>query len=104
MRLAGELRGDDAAQTIQRHMAYASEPPFDSGTPETAPPAILEKALRSARAITAQREQTARRIAAKLGVAVPAEAMESPVGGSRVRRERRMDWRTRHASGARLIN
>jgi hypothetical protein len=101
LRLAGELRGDDAAQTIQRHMAYASEPPFDSGTPETAPPAILEKALRSARAITAQREQTARRIAAKL---VPAEAMESPVGGSRVRRERRMDWRTRHASGARLIN
>jgi hypothetical protein len=41
LRLAGELRGDEAAQTIQLYMVYASEPPFDSGTPETAPAAIL---------------------------------------------------------------
>src|SRR5271165_7146249 len=34
LRVAAELRGDDAAKTIQLFMAYAPEPPFDSGTPE----------------------------------------------------------------------
>jgi cyclohexyl-isocyanide hydratase len=56
---------------IQLHMVYAPEPPFDSGTPETAPAAILEQARRSVRTITAQREQTARRVAARLGIIVP---------------------------------
>jgi cyclohexyl-isocyanide hydratase len=76
LRLAAELRGDEVAQAIQLHIAYAPEPPFDSGTPETAPAAIADEARRSVRSITAQREQTARRIAAKLGIAVPAEARE----------------------------
>jgi len=76
LRLAAELRGDEAAQAIQLHMVYAPEPPFDSGTPETAPPAILQQAQRSVAAITAQREQTARRIAAKLGIASPAASGE----------------------------
>src|SRR5580693_671447 len=67
LRLAAGLRGDDAARTIQLHMVYAPEPPFDSGTPETAPPAILENARRSVASITAQREATARRAAIKLG-------------------------------------
>ena len=40
LRLAAELRGDATAQAIQLHMAYAPEPPFNSGTPETAPTAI----------------------------------------------------------------
>ena len=72
LRLAAELRGDDAAQAIQLHMAYAPEPPFNSGTPETAPAAILQQARQSVQVITAQREATARRVAARLGVAVPA--------------------------------
>jgi cyclohexyl-isocyanide hydratase len=76
LRLAAELRGDEAAQAIQLQMAYAPEPPFDSGTPETAPVAILDEARRAARPITAQREQTARRMAAKLGIAVPAAGGE----------------------------
>jgi len=71
LRLAAELRGDDAAQAIQLHMAYAPEPPFNSGTPETAPPAILQRARQSVQGITAKREATARRVAARLGVAVP---------------------------------
>jgi cyclohexyl-isocyanide hydratase len=71
LRLAAELRGDDAARAIQLHMVYAPEPPFDSGTPETAPPAILENTRRSVASITAQREATARRVAVKLGIAVP---------------------------------
>jgi len=76
LRLAAELRGDAAAQAIQLNMVYAPEPPFDSGTPETAPAEILAQARRSVRAITAQREQTARRVAARLGIAVPAAGRE----------------------------
>jgi cyclohexyl-isocyanide hydratase len=68
LRLAAELRGDDAARMIQLYMAYAPEPPFNSGTPETAPPAILEQARQSVQALTEQREATARRVAARLGV------------------------------------
>jgi cyclohexyl-isocyanide hydratase len=74
LRLAAELRGDEAAQAIQLHMVYAPEPPFESGTPETAPAAVLEQARQSMRAITARREETARRVAAKLGIAIPAAA------------------------------
>ena len=81
LRLAAELRGDEAAQAIQLQMVYAPEPPFDSGTPETAPATILEQARRSARTITEQREQTARRVAAKLGISVPAAAGVGPRPG-----------------------
>lgn len=68
LRLAAELRGDDAARAIQLYIAYAPEPPFNSGTPETAPPAILQRARRSVADITAKREATARRAAARLGI------------------------------------
>jgi cyclohexyl-isocyanide hydratase len=74
LRLAAELRGDEAAQAIQLDMVYAPEPPFSSGTPETAPTAILEQARQSVRELTTRREKTARRIAAKIGIAVPATA------------------------------
>lgn len=71
LRLAAELRGVAAAESIQLHMVYAPEPPFNSGTPETAPATVLEQARRSVRDITAQREATALRVAARLGIAVP---------------------------------
>ena len=71
LRLAAELRGDDAARTIQLHMEYAPKPPFNSGTPETAPPAILQQARASVQDMTTRREATARRVAARLGVVVP---------------------------------
>ncbi|MBS0224397.1 MAG: DJ-1/PfpI family protein [Proteobacteria bacterium] len=74
LRLAAELRGEDVAKAIQLYMAYAPEPPFDSGTPERAPVAILAEARRATSAITAQREATARRVASRLGIAVPAAA------------------------------
>jgi cyclohexyl-isocyanide hydratase len=68
LRLAAELRGNEVAQAIQLDMAYAPEPPFNSGTPESAPPSIVEQARQSYRQIIAQREETARRIAARLGL------------------------------------
>jgi cyclohexyl-isocyanide hydratase len=70
LRLAAELRGVEAAQAIQLHMVYAPEPPFNSGTPETAPAGIREQARRSVADITRQREETARRVASRLGVQV----------------------------------
>jgi len=75
LRLAAELRGEDAAKAIQLYMAYAPEPPFNSGTPETAPAAILAQVRQSAAGITAQREATARRVAERLGIAVSAPAV-----------------------------
>lgn len=72
LRLAAELRGDEAAQRIQLDIAYAPEPPFTSGTPETAPAAIVQQARQSRLALTARREETARRIAVRLGITVPA--------------------------------
>ena len=71
--LAAELRGEEAAQTIQLYMAYAPDPPFNSGTPETAPPAVLERAHQSLSSVTAKRGETARLIATKLGIATTAE-------------------------------
>jgi cyclohexyl-isocyanide hydratase len=68
LRLAAELRGEETAHAIQLQMVYAPEPPFDSGTPERAPKAILEHARQSVAGITAQREATAKRVAARLGV------------------------------------
>ncbi|WP_428491323.1 DJ-1/PfpI family protein [Rhodopila sp.] len=68
LRLAAELRGEAAAQAIQLDMVYAPEPPFNSGTPETAPPAILSAARNALRDLTTRREATARRIAAQLGI------------------------------------
>jgi cyclohexyl-isocyanide hydratase len=70
LKLASELRGDDVARFIQLQMVYSPEPPFNSGTPETAPQWILEEARRSVRVITAQREATARRIGARLGIPI----------------------------------
>jgi cyclohexyl-isocyanide hydratase len=72
LRVASELRGEEAAQSIQLYMQYAPEPPFNSGTPETAPAAVLEGARRAVKAITEQREITARRVAARLGITAAA--------------------------------
>lgn len=73
--LAAELRGQPAAEAIQLHMAYAPEPPFNSGRPETAPPAVLAQARDAVRDLTHRRERTAQRIAARLGVPMPDAAV-----------------------------
>ena len=67
LRLAADLCAVEAAQSIQLYMVYAPEPPFNSGTPETAPAAVRDQARSAVAAITAQR---ARRVAARLGVEV----------------------------------
>jgi cyclohexyl-isocyanide hydratase len=69
LRLVAEVRGVPAAQRIQLDIAYAPEPPFQSGTPATAPREIVEAARRDVAELTARREASARRAAARLGIA-----------------------------------
>lgn len=71
LRLAAELRGVEVAQGIQLEIAYAPEPPFDSGTPETAPPKVVAQGRRAGESLKVKRLETACRIAARLGVALP---------------------------------
>ena len=65
LRLAAERRGAAVAPAGPLDLAYAPEPPFDSGTPETARPEILARARAAMAGITARREATARRLAAR---------------------------------------
>lgn len=53
------LRGDAAAQEIQLAIEYAPNPVFNSGTPDTAPPEVLECFQRKYDPIGAAREQEA---------------------------------------------
>ncbi|SDA11646.1 cyclohexyl-isocyanide hydratase [Methylobacterium sp. UNC378MF] len=71
LQLAAALRGEEAARTIQLGMQYAPEPPFDSGTPRTASPAIVARVRAAAADITVRREATARAIATELGIRIP---------------------------------
>lgn len=68
--LAALLCGDAAAQQIQLGIEYAPEPPFHSGTPKTAPAEVLEAVATRLAPLTREREATARKIAAKLGVTI----------------------------------
>jgi cyclohexyl-isocyanide hydratase len=43
--LLAKLRGDEAAKLTQLAMEYDPEPPFQSGSPKTADPAIVQRAV-----------------------------------------------------------
>jgi cyclohexyl-isocyanide hydratase len=64
--LAAELVGRDAAQLIQLQMEYAPAPPFDAGSPDTAPAAIVAQARERAKPNHEQRAQIVARAAARL--------------------------------------
>lgn len=64
--LAAELFDKDTAQLVQLQLEYAPAPPFDSGSPETAPPTVLAEAHRRTAQSLAQRAQIAERAAARL--------------------------------------
>jgi cyclohexyl-isocyanide hydratase len=70
LQVAADLRDAEIAQAIQLSIACAPEPPFTSGTPETAPPSVLERVQLSYRAVMEQRERTAHRVAERLGISV----------------------------------
>ncbi|MFZ2007947.1 MAG: DJ-1/PfpI family protein [Stellaceae bacterium] len=65
--VVAELAGEETAQAIQLGIEYAPAPPFDAGSPETAPPTILARVQeRNAMAAVERRRQVAE-AAARLG-------------------------------------
>lgn len=62
--LASVLAGEDAACRIQLSMEYNPQPPFDSGSPGTAPAAVV-KSVRERGAATVERRWAASRRAAE---------------------------------------
>ena len=68
LRLAALLCGDQKAQEIQLDIQHAPEPPFDSGSVETAPAEVLSAVRSRYQPLTDARLLTARRIRAKFGI------------------------------------
>ena len=61
--MVAELAGPAAAQAIQLQIEYAPAPPFDAGTPESAPPEILAAARKAGAPMRAVREAIVSRAA-----------------------------------------
>lgn len=61
--LARELVGEEAAKLMQLRLEYAPDPPFDSGSPDTAPQRIVELARQQAASSLARCEQIVARVA-----------------------------------------
>lgn len=59
LRLAAELHGEAVAQRIQLQMEYSPAPPFDAGSPATAPKAVVEAVRRAAAALVEERRKSA---------------------------------------------
>ena len=55
--LAAELRGREAAEAVQLALEYAPAPPFDAGTPESAPPAVLARVRARSESLRAERQR-----------------------------------------------
>src|SRR5262245_52682872 len=64
--VAGEIVGPDYAQAVQLAMEYAPAPPFHSGRPERAAPAIVAAARARLEKFGAERHSAARAAAAAL--------------------------------------
>lgn len=60
--IAAELAGPEAAQAIQLQIEYAPAPPFDAGTPESAPAAVVAAARARGAGMRADREAVVARI------------------------------------------
>lgn len=72
--VAAMLRGDQVAKEIQLAIEYAPEPPFDCGTPITAPPEVRKAVENQFSGLIAHRLATAKRVAARLGIRTSAGA------------------------------
>ena len=64
--VAAELAGAATAQAIQLALEYAPAPPFDSGRPETAPPAILAEVSERNQLAASRRRAAVEAAAARL--------------------------------------
>jgi cyclohexyl-isocyanide hydratase len=69
LEIAAEIAGPEVAQAIQLQVEYAPAPPFQAGTPETAPPEVLATARGRGAGMRAEREALVARVAARLAAA-----------------------------------
>jgi cyclohexyl-isocyanide hydratase len=67
--LAAILEGDETARDIQLGIEYDPEPPFQSGSPRTAAPALVDKVRARGAALHRARKDTAERVGRRLGTA-----------------------------------
>jgi cyclohexyl-isocyanide hydratase len=67
--LAAILEGEATAREIQLQIEYDPAPPFDSGSPRTAPPDIVEKLRGRLAPLNEERRTVAERVGRKLGMA-----------------------------------
>jgi cyclohexyl-isocyanide hydratase len=73
LRVAALLRGEQTSQAIQLGIQYAPDPPFHSGSPDTAPPEVLEAVRKASQTLVDARLRPARRMGVKLGVTEPGD-------------------------------
>ena len=66
--MVAELAGPETAQAIQLQIEYAPAPPFDAGSPETAPAAILAQVRERNAAAWPQRRAAVEAAAARLAI------------------------------------
>lgn len=66
LRVAAEAFGEDLAKAIQLGIEYDPHPPFNAGSPESAGPAVTERARTSAAKRQAERAAIVARAAARL--------------------------------------
>lgn len=64
--VVAELAGPEAAQAIQLQIEYAPAPPFDAGSPETAPPEVLARVRDRNASIAGRRREAVEAAAARL--------------------------------------
>lgn len=64
--LASELVGEQQAQAVQLQLEYAPAPPFDAGSPDTAPPSVVESVRQRSADSLARRREIVTRVAATL--------------------------------------
>jgi cyclohexyl-isocyanide hydratase len=64
--VVAELAGPEAAQAIQLQIEYAPAPPFNAGSPESAPPEVLARVRERTAKFATQRRQAVEAAAAQL--------------------------------------
>lgn len=68
LRLAAILEGEQVAREIQLGIEYDPEPPFDTGSPKSAPPEMVDALRARGTKLYEARKATAERVGRKLGV------------------------------------
>jgi cyclohexyl-isocyanide hydratase len=66
LKVAAEIAGDEVAKSIQLQIEYDPQPPFNSGHPRSADPALVDKLRKLAEPMQAERRKNAEIAAAKL--------------------------------------